>query len=382
MWYLQIETLRLLLLACAVSVAGALALRKTGFGRLTEWLLLLVDALLLCAISKRLAAVYALYTLFSYGLIVLVRRAERGRRALFVLFCFASVAPFFYIKAAAAGAALPMPVVVIGFSYNMLKAVDALFFTYYGRQHIGFVRYAGYLLFFPVFTAGPIMRFRDYNRSMQKPLPLDASQVETSVKRVIRGMFKKMVVVAFLALVMQRLLEASPHWYGSALILAVSYLTLYFDLSGYSDIAIAFAGMAGVKVEENFKQPWTAASFTQFWRKWHVTLSDWIREHIFVVIQGKKLTHLQGGLMGLATMLIMSLWHEFSLYAVLSGGFMGLCLFVESLLGLTTVDKRRTKKPVLLLRCLLVNGFFAINSLFFTLDAAQTIGVLRGFLHL
>lgn len=68
----------------------------------------------------------------------------------------------------------------------------------------------------------------------------------------------------------------------------MSYLLLWLDMSGYADIAIAMGGMLGLKVPENFKKPLKAVSFTQFWRNWHVSLTDWIREHIFVVLNGKS----------------------------------------------------------------------------------------------
>ena len=225
-------------------------------------------------------------------------------------------------------------------------------------------------------TAGPILRYRDFEKYYRNPRPVTAKVTEQGVKRFIRGMFKKMVIVALLNLVLQHLLTLRLTLPVSLLVIAGSYLLLYFDLSGYSDIAIAVGSFTGFVLPENFKQPWTAASFTQFWRKWHVTLSDWIREHIFVVVSGKRLSRWAGALIGLATMIVMSLWHEFSLLAVIDGIYMGAFLAFENLFGLTTADKRRMKKGVYLLRCALVTFFFAVNTLFFTLNTEQIFAVL------
>ena len=125
---------------------------------------------------------------------------------------------------------------------------------------------------------------------------------------------------------LNRVLQMSSHFYVSGALALLSYVILYVDLSGYSDIAIAVGSFMGIPVPENFKQPWTAASFTQFWRKWHVTLSDFIREHIFVVVSGKRLSKWISALIGLITMLVMSLWHEFSLLSLCTGFYMGAVL--------------------------------------------------------
>ena len=162
----------------------------------------------------------------------------------------------------------------------------------------------------------------------------------------------------------------------------LSYAILYVDLSGYSDIAIAVGSFMGIPVPENFKKPWTAARFTQFWRKWHVTLSDFIREHIFVVVNGKRLNRWISAGIGLLTMLVMSLWHEFSLMALCTGLYMGGLLALENVLGLTTVDKRRTPKALYVFRCLIVLGLFSINAMFFTMSGSQILWAIGGFFKL
>lgn len=379
MWYLQIDTLGILVgVTLFYALAGHVLHQFRPQWRLTPFLLVL-DLGLIAYVSKMLALFYLTYTAFSYLLVWLLHKAKSFRRVLFILFCVLDVLPFFYIRLAGFLPALPIYVTLIGFAYNMLKAVDALFYVYYTPREIHLAVYANFLLFFPVLTAGPIFRYRDFIKAYENPLPVTTEVTVRSVKRFILGMFKKMVLVAWIRLCLNWMLEMSSHFYVSIALAVLSYALLYCDLSGYSDIAIAFGNLVGFPVPENFKNPLSAASFTQFWRKWHVTLSDWIREHIFVVISGKRLNKYLSALIGFCTMMVMSLWYSFSLLSVASGLYMGSLLVIENIFSLTTVDRRRTKPMLYIFRCLLVAVLFAVNTLSYTLDTVQMRQALGGF---
>lgn len=382
MWYLKVDTLLLMLAAAVLFAAASALLARFRPGKvLTPWLLVL-DLGLLLYVDWKLLAFYVAYTMVSYLLAWSIGKIRRGRKFCFVLFCLLDVAPLFYTRGAAFFPALPQWIVLVGFAYNMLKAVDAVFYVYYTEEKIPLLTYANYLLFFPVLTAGPIFRYRDFLKAYQSPKALTAATAEASVKRLILGLFKKLVVAAFLLKALNRVLQMSSHFYVSGALAVLSYLILYVDLSGYSDIAIAVGTFMGIPVPENFKKPWQAASFTQFWRRWHVTLSDFIREHIFVVVNGKRLNKWISALIGLVTMLVMSLWHEFSLPALCTGLYMGGVLALENLTGLTTVDKRRTPKALYVFRCLVVFSLFAVNAMFFTMSGSQLMQAIRGFFRL
>ena len=213
-------------------------------------------------------------------------------------------------------------------------------------------------------------------------MPLTPDRFITCVKRFIKGMFKKMVVLYFVSTFFNFLLGSDKHWYVSLLTVVTSYFLLYFDLSGYSDIAIATGSVMGYTVPENFRKPWAAASFTQFWRNWHITLSDWVREHIFVVLNGKKLNRLASAGVGFAVMFVMEMWHGFTPPYLVGGVYNGLCLGMENLLGLTTADKRKMNKAVYVIRCIIVNMLFALNTLLMTVTTEQLAEILKGFLTL
>lgn len=384
MWYLQTDTLAWILGSTLLYAAAAAILHRVSPQRRLTPFLLLFDLGLLAFVSWQLAVFYVGYTLITYAMLR-VLKAARGaglRRGLFVLFCALCALPFFYARFALMLPMLPAVFTLVGFAYNMLKAIDGIFYVYYADKDIPLLSYANFLLFFPVLTSGPILRYRDFERDYLAPRPVTAQVTTQAVKRLIRGMFKKMVLVALLGQVLERLLEARLCLPVSLGLIVVCYFTLYFDLSGYSDIAIAVAAFTGFTVAENFKEPLTAASFTQFWRKWHVTLSDWIREHIFVVVSGKRLGRPTSAAIGMCTMLVMSMWHGFSWKNLACGAFMGGLLALENLLGLTTADRRRMPEGVFRLRCLLVNFAFGINALSFSMDLGQMAEVVKGLFRL
>jgi alginate O-acetyltransferase complex protein AlgI len=381
MWYLQLDTLGIMLgFSVLYVLVNSYLLRKRDKSLLP--FLVVFDLFLIAYVSEKLAIFYTLYTLTSFGLIYVLQNAKGHRRFLFVLFCIIDLLPFFYVRTVDFAPSLPLWVTLIGFSYNMLKAIDGLFYVYYSTQKIQLLPYANFLLFFPVITGGPIFRYRDFRKYYDKPQVPTIDEAQECVKRLIRGLFKKLVLVTWLQTGVDALLQQGNHFYVSFAMALICYALLYADLSGYSDIAIAVGTFLGVPTPENFKQPLQAATFTQFWRKWHVTLSDWIREHIFVVVNGKRLNKYLSALIGMGTMLIMAAWHGFNRVEMLCGVYLGMFLALENIFGQTTVNRRRTNKWLYAFRCFLVTFFFGINAMCSFLDVSQVYAVLGGFFKL
>ncbi len=378
MWFIQADMLPGVLIAAIIFIAGIFVIKKAGISKYKPVFSGIVSAAVLWMFSYKVAVFYMAYIVLTYLMLDVMGRLKKFRKPFFVVQCLVFVLPFVVWRL------VPMPkilegVVLVGFSYNMLKAVDALFYVYYTDIRIPFLEYADYILFFPVFTAGPIFRYRDYSAGNRGIKSTGIEDINYGLKRFIKGMFKKVVLVTVLTMFFDKLaLIEEYHWYSSLAIIVLAYFVLYVDLSGYSDMAVGIGRMMAVDVPENFKKPWTAPSFTQFWRRWHVTLSDWIREHIFVVVQGKKLNKYQSALIGMCTMIVMSLWHEFSVMTVVGGIYMGLFLVIENIFSLSTFNVRKEKKYKYIIRCVLVNFFFAINALTFSLDLGKILSILKG----
>ena len=382
MWYLQTDVLLRLLTACGIMILISGLSRlifKKDFG---PKVLIFANIAVIAYVSKQLALFSIGYTLITFIFARILRPLKKTRRFFFVFFSILCTVPFFYGRMTEFFPQLPVIITFVGIAYHMLKAVDAMYFVYYTEMKIPFLTYVNYMLFFPTFTSGPIFRYRDFQKVFNKPSPLTTDKFIIYVKRFIKGMFKKMVVLYFVSTFFTFLVGVEKHWYISVLIVIFSYLFLYFDLSGYSDIAIAVGSVMGYTVPENFRKPWAAASFTQFWRNWHITLSDWVREHIFVVLNGKHLGRWASAGMGFVVMFVMEMWHGFSLPYIVGGVYNGLCLGFENLFGLTTVDKRKMNKTVYVLRCIIVNALFAFNTLLMTVTPEQFFEILKGFIRL
>ena len=381
MWFLEADVALRFLGAALLWAAGSAAARRFRSQAKFDRFLIVLDLALIAYVSEWLAVFYAAYTLATWLIVNAVNRFRRAKSFFFVPSCLVCALPFFYLRVQELMPELPMLFAMTGIAYNMLKAVDAVYYVHYTGERVPLITYANYMLFFPVITAGPILRYRDFSASLNRPSPITGESLTRDFKRLIRGYFKKIVVMALVTELLNKLAAASPRPWWSLAACLVSYFLFWLDMSGYADIAIALGGFMGLKVPENFKKPLRAASFTQFWRNWHVSLTDWIREHIFVVLNGKRLTKYQGALIGFGTMAVMGLWHGFSLQFIVEGVFNGTILAVENLAGITTVS-RRAKKPYLYFRRAVTALIFSFTAIFYTLDAQQLANVLRGFVTL
>ena len=377
MWFLQTDTLQLLCLICILfGLASCLA--KDRYPKLLR-LLPLVELLFLGYVSVGFTVFYVVYILLTWGFVLLLRRVEKGRAVVFGLLCAGCILPLVYSRFSEE-LALPMyGVALIGMAYNMLKAIDVLYYEYFTGEKADLEVYCNYMLFLPVLTAGPVFRYRDFQKTWARPGILTLDRFTEGVRRIIRGLFSKVVLSAIGVSLLGTLTADTIVWYESLLIPPVSLAILYFDMSGYASVAIGLGSILGIQVPENFKKPFQCASFTQFWRNWHVTVSDWIREHVFILFRKTKLSKWQGAAVSVMVMVIMGLWHDFTVLYLVDGVILGLFLAIEAIFGLGTVNKRKTPKWNFRMRCFAVFYLFALNSMIFTLTTEQIGQVFRGF---
>ena len=377
MWYLQIDTL-LILVGIALAF-GLLSFHK-HYARLLR-VMPLVDIAFLCYVSWKLAVLYVGYVLTVWCFVLFLRHVKTGRKIWFFLLCIGCCVPLAYLRSAAQLSLPMMAVSFVGLAYNMLKAIDMLYYEYYTGENGSFEVYVNYMLFLPVITAGPVFRYRDFKKTWSKPTPLTPERFIDAVKRIIRGLFQKVVISAIAMQLLTYMLQGDWRWFEIPLIPFVSLAVLYFDMAGYASIAIGLGAMMGITVPENFKKPFQSASFTQFWRNWHVTVSDWIREHVFIIFSKKKLNKWMGAGISVLVMVLMGIWHDFTWVFFLDGILLGLILAVENLFSLGNVNQRKVPKWYFSLRCTIVIAMFAGNSMIFTMSTAQIADMLRSVLE-
>lgn len=143
-----------------------------------------------------------------------------------------------------------------------------------------------YFLFFPKLVQGPIERGGDFLPQINKETKFDYNLFTTGLKYIIIGFIKKLVIADRIAVLTENVFDNVYNFHGISLIIAVLLYSfqIYADFSGYTDIAIGSASLFGYKLSENFKKPYSSKSISEFWRKWHITLSNWLRDYIFLPI--------------------------------------------------------------------------------------------------
>lgn len=202
---------------------------------------------------------------------------------------------------------------------------------------------AVYLAFFPHLVAGPIVRGSEILPQLRR-LP-DAKVVDaTRAARLIsRGLIKKVIVADFLARAITDPVFNAPRGYKAWDLLIGAYgfsVQIYADFSGYTDIAIGCALLLGIKFPQNFDRPYVAATLQEFWRRWHMTLSRFLRDYLYIPLGGNRHGMLRSSFALMATMLLGGLWHGASWSFAVWGGLHGCFLVVNRLWGTTALCSR------------------------------------------
>ena len=189
-----------------------------------------------------------------------------------------------------------------------------------------------YLAFFPRSVAGPLVRWDDFTAQLGE-LRFTAEDTAAGLRRFVRGLAKKVLLADLIAAAAnavfaadRALLTPQAAWLG-----AVAYtLQLYFDFSGYSDMAIGLGRCFGFALPENFNYPYTALTVTEFWRRWHITLSRWFRDYVYIPLGGNRRGTGRTALNKLCVFLLTGLWHGAAWTFVLWGLWHGLFMMLES----------------------------------------------------
>lgn len=214
-----------------------------------------------------------------------------------------------------------------GISFYTFQGLSALVDVWRGDKDAqgSFFDHLLYLSFFPQLVAGPIVRRGDFVSQMVTPLPPDSDRLTKGMGRFIIGLSKKLLLADSLAM------AASLHGDALGAWLAIFCFTgqIYFDFSGYSDMAIGLGHMFGITLPENFDHPYTAVSITDFWRRWHMTLSGWFRDYVYIPLGGNRRGIPRQIVNLLITWGLTGLWHGAGSGFLLWGLYYALLLILE-----------------------------------------------------
>lgn len=204
-------------------------------------------------------------------------------------------------------------VLPIGLSFHTFQSLSYVIEVHRGHQRAerDLATFATYVMFFPQLVAGPIERPQNLLHQFHEHASFDYGRMTSGLKRMAWGFFKKLVVADRLALYVNDVYAAPQNFTGLQLTLATVFFAyqIYCDFSGYSDIAVGSARVLGFRLMENFDSPYHAHSISEFWRRWHISLSSWFRDYVYFPLGGNRVSKPRHAFNLLVTFGISGLWH-------------------------------------------------------------------------
>lgn len=230
----------------------------------------------------------------------------------------------------------------IGLSFHTFQAMSYTIEVYRGNQpperHFGV--YSLYVMFFPQLVAGPIERPQNMLHQFHEEKHPDAYRVVSGLKLIAWGLFKKLVIADRLAPLVDQVYNNPDQYHGWNVVLATIFFAeqIYCDFSGYSDIAIGSARILDFKLMKNFNNPYLSRSVSEFWSRWHISLSTWFRDYLYIPLGGNRVSVPRWMMNLLITFLVSGLWHGANWTFIIWGGLNGVFIVSEIMLA------RRFKK--------------------------------------
>lgn len=223
----------------------------------------------------------------------------------------------------------------VGISFYTFQTLGYLIDVYRGKypaeRHFGY--YALFVSFFPQLLSGPIGRGDRLLPQFKKLRSFDSGQAAYGLKLMAVGYFKKLVVANLLVTYVDKVYDNVNSYIGLVYIIVTIMfaIQIYCDFSGYSDIAVGTARLFGIELTENFKSPYFSHSIKEFWSRWHISLSTWFRDYVYIPLGGSRAGRFRHLINLMITFLVSGLWHGASLTYIVWGGIHGFYQIIESL---------------------------------------------------
>ena len=338
-------------------------------------------------------------TLFCFFMALLMERAPRYRRlwlvgalaAVLGTLCFFKYSAFFtgiLAKALPVSKALPLDgaydalskvALPLGISFYSFQLMSYFIDVYKGRfaPQKNFPRLLLYVSFFPQLVAGPIVKYADVE-NMLTGRRFDVKEAAFGLRRFVVGLAKKLIIANTAATVADSVFALDPDSLrgGAALIGALAYvIQIYFDFSGYSDMAIGIGRVFGFRFNENFKHPYASLSVKDFWRRWHVSLSSWFRDYLYIPLGGNRKGRLRTALNKIVVFFFTGLWHGANFTFIVWGLWHGAFLLIEEYTsGIRERIARRSRFLKVLKAALGSVYTFAVVTLGFVMFRSDSLG--------
>ena len=293
----------------------------------------------------------------------------------------AGIINFFGVSIGLNTIVLPEIILPIGISFHTFQGMGYMIDVYKGniKPEKNPVKYTVFLMFFPQLVAGPIERAGNLMSQFDDKHYLSYHNLSHGGRMMLWGMVKKVLIADNLAIFVDAVYK-SPESYGhTAVYIAVIFFAfqIYCDFSGYSDIAIGAAQIMGFRFMRNFDMPYFASSMTNFWRRWHISLSTWFKDYVYIPLGGNRVSRPRWCLNQLITFSISGLWHGASFTFIIWGILHGLLLIAEGVTGKIRAkisDFINLGRFNFIKTFLCVCGTFIITCITWVLFRAETFG--------
>lgn len=291
--------------------------------------------------------VYSVLILFSafvgwiHGLLIEKYKGKKAAKVLLftgvgiplALLLFFKYTNFFITNInAVSGANIPLLKIVlpIGISFYTFQILSYVVDVYRGdadAQH-NFINFGAYVMLFPQLIAGPIVRYTDVNRELVSRT-LSVDKFASGVKTFCAGLGKKVLIANVLAELVKKYQESGSTVLSLWVCALAQTLQIYFDFSGYSDMAIGMGKMLGFNFPENFRYPFISASVSEFWRRWHMTLGSWFRDYVYIPMGGNRVSFLRHAFNIFTVWFLTGFWHGAEWTFIIWGLYFGVILMLE-----------------------------------------------------
>ena len=274
----------------------------------------------------------------------------------------------------------------IGLSFHTFQSLSYVIEVYRGNQHaekhFGF--YSLYVMFYPQLVTGPIERPQNLLRQLRIPQPFKGENLARGVMLILFGLFAKMVVADNLAVYVDQI-YAHPEQYstvGIGLGLIFYSFQIYCDFFGYSTIALGCAKAMGYDLMDNFRAPYLSRSIGEFWHRWHISLSSWFRDYLYIPLGGSRVRTVKWVMNIMVVFLLSGLWHGADWTFMVWGGMHGVLLVAEGLPAKLKGRKRKlSDTEALPVRLLRMAGVFVAVTLLWGMFRAEGFWQFREVMH-
>ncbi|OFX69207.1 MAG: alginate O-acetyltransferase [Bacteroidetes bacterium GWE2_29_8] len=233
----------------------------------------------------------------------------------------------------------------VGISFFIFQSLSYTIDIYRGKiiPVISYFDFLFFISFFPQLVAGPIVRASDFIPQIRKNIVIKDFEISRAIFLIISGLVKKAIISDYISInFVDRIFDNPLLYSGFENLMAVyAYaLQIYCDFSGYSDMAIGIALLMGFNLSINFNSPYQSSSITEFWRRWHISLSTWLKDYLYISMGGNRKGKIRQYFNLLITMLLGGLWHGASWKFVIWGGIHGIVLIIEKIFNRYIVFKQ------------------------------------------